>query len=118
MATTQLQTPEPSPSTPAPSATSNVLTFSSHPGLLQVIRGQDGEFSSKLVVLRGFLAGEMVTKIEGYSVVGAPRYTTVQVGVSTHVELNSDLVFMNVSQMIALAPPLSLSSFCLVLLHD
>jgi len=97
MATTQVQNPEPATSTAAPSATSNILEFSSHPGLLQVVRG-DGEFSSKLVVLKGFSAGDLMVKIEGYQVVNAPRYTTVQVGVSTHIELNSDLVFMNVRE--------------------
>jgi hypothetical protein len=72
------------------------IVFNSHPGLLEVKLGESAEdYSSKLVTLKPFKRGDMICKLDNYTLVNAPRYTTVQVGVNTHVELHSDLVYMN-----------------------
>ncbi|KAG0292743.1 hypothetical protein BGZ98_002477 [Dissophora globulifera] len=64
-----------------------------HPGLFEVVYAE-GEYNSRLVASRSYAKGELLCKIEG-TTLGPKRYTTVQVGESEHIELNSDLVFMN-----------------------
>lgn len=66
-----------------------------HPGLFQVVRqGTPEQFSSKLVAELDFPKGSIVVDLKGLTP-GAKRYSSVQVSSTQHVELNSDLVFMN-----------------------
>ncbi|KAI9183276.1 hypothetical protein H9P43_004193 [Blastocladiella emersonii ATCC 22665] len=50
--------------------------------------------SSQLVTTRAYKKGEVIAKVEG-ATYAAKRYTTVQVGRESHVELNNDSVYMN-----------------------
>ncbi|RKO93896.1 hypothetical protein BDK51DRAFT_18365, partial [Blyttiomyces helicus] len=62
---------------------------------LQVVKsGTDGEFKSKLVTLTPVAKGGVVAKIEGQTK-AAKRWSSVQVSADEHIELNSDLIFMN-----------------------
>ncbi|KAF9360022.1 hypothetical protein BGX34_007998 [Mortierella sp. NVP85] len=54
----------------------------------------EGDYNSKLVASQSYKKGEIICQIEGTSP-GPKRYTSVQVGRDAHIELNSDLVFMN-----------------------
>ncbi|KAJ3013672.1 hypothetical protein HKX48_005626 [Thoreauomyces humboldtii] len=61
----------------------------------EVIRnGTDGDFKSKLVVTRSFQAGEVIASIEGFQE-AEKRWSSVQVSADTHIELGSQLVYMN-----------------------
>ncbi|KAL7752737.1 hypothetical protein RI367_001739 [Sorochytrium milnesiophthora] len=63
-----------------------------HPGLFHVVFGDN--LRSKLVADRAFAAGSVVAEIT--TATPAPkRYTSVQFDEHTHIELNSDLVYMN-----------------------
>ncbi|KAI1314751.1 hypothetical protein EDD11_001766 [Mortierella claussenii] len=64
-----------------------------HPGLFEVVYAE-GDYNSKLVACKPYAKGEIITKVEGVTS-GPKRYTSVQVGKDDHIELNSDLVFMN-----------------------
>ncbi|TEB29073.1 SET domain-containing protein, partial [Coprinellus micaceus] len=66
----------------------------SHQGL--IVKFQPGDFRSALVATRSFGPGELVARLEGLTR-GPKRYTSVQCGTGAkdHVELNSDLVFIN-----------------------
>ncbi|KAF9421789.1 hypothetical protein BGZ76_003934 [Entomortierella beljakovae] len=64
-----------------------------HPGLFEVVYAE-GDYNSKLVACRPYAKGEVICKVEGITR-GPKRYTSVQVGKEDHIELNSDLVFMN-----------------------
>ncbi|ORY95754.1 hypothetical protein BCR43DRAFT_493543 [Syncephalastrum racemosum] len=67
----------------------------SHPGQFHVHRqGPVEELSSKLVTDREFKKGDVIAKLEGLSP-GPKRHSSVQVSKTEHVELNSDLYFMN-----------------------
>ncbi|KAI9272437.1 hypothetical protein BY458DRAFT_455442 [Sporodiniella umbellata] len=67
----------------------------SHPTFFKVIRqGAPGEYSSKLVTERAFPKDSVVANLEGLTP-GEKRYTSVQVSETKHIELNSDLVYMN-----------------------
>lgn len=67
----------------------------SHPGIIQVVRqGTPEQFSSRIELLKGFDKGEVVVDLTGLTP-GPKRYSSVQVSATEHVELNSDLVFMN-----------------------
>ncbi|KAG1443872.1 hypothetical protein G6F56_010513 [Rhizopus delemar] len=67
----------------------------SHPTYFRVLRqGSPGEFSSKLVTERAFLEGSVIADLKGLTA-GEKRYSSVQISETEHVELNSDLVFMN-----------------------
>ncbi|KND00976.1 uncharacterized protein SPPG_04074 [Spizellomyces punctatus DAOM BR117] len=65
------------------------------PDRFEIVRsGADGDFKSKLVVLRPFQAKEVMAKIEGcYE--AFKRWSSVQISADKHIELNSELVFMN-----------------------
>jgi len=67
----------------------------SHPTLFLVEFGS-AEFDSCLRAQKSFKAGEIITRLEGLSK-GPKAYTSVQCGLGPddHVELNSDLVFVN-----------------------
>ncbi|KAI8092824.1 uncharacterized protein BX664DRAFT_277370 [Halteromyces radiatus] len=71
------------------------LPGDTHPGLLQVVRqGTPEQFSSKLVVQLDYAKGASVVDLKGLTP-GPKRYSSVQISATEHVELNSDLVFMN-----------------------
>ncbi|KAI9470602.1 MAG: hypothetical protein EXX96DRAFT_611793 [Benjaminiella poitrasii] len=66
-----------------------------HPNDFKVVRqGSPESFSSKLVAVRSFAKGSVIATLEGLTL-GAKRYSTVQISKDEHIELNSDLVFMN-----------------------
>ncbi|KDQ61598.1 hypothetical protein JAAARDRAFT_171909 [Jaapia argillacea MUCL 33604] len=68
----------------------------SYPGVFTVQFG-DGEFSSFLTGDVNFTAGQVLAPIEGITK-GPKAYTSVQCGPSSdedHIELNSDLVYIN-----------------------
>ncbi|KAL0090800.1 hypothetical protein J3Q64DRAFT_1014645 [Phycomyces blakesleeanus] len=66
-----------------------------HPGYFRIIRqGPPEAFSSKLVAERDYPKGSVIAPLEGLTF-GEKRYSSVQVSENEHVELNSDLVFMN-----------------------
>ncbi|KAI7908285.1 uncharacterized protein BX663DRAFT_26934 [Cokeromyces recurvatus] len=66
-----------------------------HPNDFKIVRqGPPESFSSKLVAVRPFAKGSIIATLEGLTP-GAKRYSTVQVSKDKHIELNSDLVFMN-----------------------
>ncbi|KAG9018898.1 hypothetical protein FRB90_008479 [Tulasnella sp. 427] len=67
----------------------------SHPTLFQV-DWQPGDFNSSLKAVRAFRQGETICPFEGLTF-GPKRYTSVQCGPGSedHVELNSDLVYVN-----------------------
>ncbi|CAO3611306.1 unnamed protein product [Cunninghamella blakesleeana] len=66
-----------------------------HPGIFEVKRqGTPEQFSSKLEIQLGFSKGSIVVDLKGLTP-GPKRYSSVQVSKTQHVELNSDLVFMN-----------------------
>ncbi|KAF9350695.1 hypothetical protein BGX26_011188 [Mortierella sp. AD094] len=64
-----------------------------HPGLFEVAYAE-GSFNSRLVASKDFKKDEVICKIEG-TTPGPKKYTTVQVSKDLHIELNSDLVFLN-----------------------
>ncbi|KAF9921233.1 hypothetical protein FBU30_008778 [Linnemannia zychae] len=64
-----------------------------HPGLFQVVYAE-GSFNSQLVASRDYKKDEVIVAIEG-TTPGPKKYTTVQVGRDQHIELNSDLVYLN-----------------------
>ncbi|KAI8597342.1 hypothetical protein EDD21DRAFT_385709 [Dissophora ornata] len=64
-----------------------------HPGLFEVLYAE-GDYNSKLVATRPYAKGEVICNVEG-TTPGPKKYTSVQVGKDEHIELNSDLVFMN-----------------------
>ncbi|KAJ3187751.1 hypothetical protein HDU85_006144 [Gaertneriomyces sp. JEL0708] len=66
-----------------------------YPERCEVVRnGSQGEFKSKLVAKVPIKAGESVAPIEGhYDAV--KRWSSVQIGIDRHIELNSELVYMN-----------------------
>ncbi|RXW20678.1 hypothetical protein EST38_g5181 [Candolleomyces aberdarensis] len=66
----------------------------SHNGL--VVQFVSGDFRSSLVAIRSYKAGELITPLEGLTK-GPKRYTSVQCGPGDkdHIELNSDLVYIN-----------------------
>ncbi|GAN02037.1 conserved hypothetical protein [Mucor ambiguus] len=67
----------------------------SHPGLFKVLRqGDPTSFSSKLVAERDFNKGETIADLTGLTP-GPKRYSSVQISATEHVELNSDLLYLN-----------------------
>ncbi|CAG7847530.1 SubName: Full=Uncharacterized protein {ECO:0000313/EMBL:CCA72457.1} [Serendipita indica DSM 11827] len=77
------------------SANATVSNAPSHPGVLFVER-LPGSFASRLVSLKPFKPGDVVARLEGLTV-GPKAYSSVQCGTGDdeHVELNSDLLYMN-----------------------
>ncbi|KAG0304157.1 hypothetical protein BGZ98_005860 [Dissophora globulifera] len=65
----------------------------SHPKLFEVLYAE-GSFNSQLVASTAFKKGDIICKIEG-TTPGPKKYTTVQVAKDLHMELHSDLVFLN-----------------------
>ncbi|OAQ36135.1 hypothetical protein K457DRAFT_132112 [Linnemannia elongata AG-77] len=64
-----------------------------HPGLFEVVYAE-GDYNSKLIACKAYAKGEIICPVEG-TTPGPKRYTSVQTGKDSHIELNSDLVFMN-----------------------
>ncbi|KAF9514064.1 hypothetical protein BS47DRAFT_1485297 [Hydnum rufescens UP504] len=65
----------------------------SHPDLFKV-HFQEGDYSSSLRAARSFKAGENICHIGGYPVT-SKTWRTVQSGIESHFELDSDLVYVN-----------------------
>jgi len=65
----------------------------SHPGLVEVKQGTSS-FSSYSTSLQDLARGSLFTKLDSTTPSSA-AYSTVQVGVEAHVELNSDLLYTN-----------------------
>ncbi|KAG0047168.1 hypothetical protein BGZ83_007740 [Gryganskiella cystojenkinii] len=65
----------------------------SHPGLFEVVYSE-GSFNSQLVASKDYHQGEIICDIQG-TTPGPKKYTTVQIARDLHIELNSDLVFLN-----------------------
>lgn len=81
----------------APEAYSDIIIAGkpTHPNDFKVIRqGSPEAFSSKLCAERAFSKGSVIAPLEGLTP-NAKRYSTVQISETKHIELNSDLVFMN-----------------------
>lgn len=60
----------------------------------RVVRGADKEYTSKLVASCPFKKGDILEVIKG-ATFGDKRYTTVQINEREHIELNSDIVYLN-----------------------
>ncbi|KAG2194721.1 hypothetical protein INT47_012092 [Mucor saturninus] len=70
-------------------------TSPSHPGLFKVVRQGDPEsFTSKLVAERDFAKDAVIVDLTGLTP-GPKRYSSVQISATDHVELNSDLLYLN-----------------------
>ncbi|KAG0196483.1 hypothetical protein BGX28_010077 [Mortierella sp. GBA30] len=67
-----------------------------HPGLFEVVYAE-GDYNSKLIACRDYSQGSIICLVEGvtFTAPGTKTYTSVQVANNEHIELNSDLVFMN-----------------------
>ncbi|KAI8636863.1 hypothetical protein BD408DRAFT_478376 [Parasitella parasitica] len=67
----------------------------SHPGLFKVLRQGDAtSFSNKLVAERDFRKGTTIADLACLTP-GPKRYSSVQISATEHVELNSDLLYLN-----------------------
>ncbi|KAF9939174.1 hypothetical protein BGZ67_009836 [Mortierella alpina] len=64
-----------------------------HPELFEVVHAE-GSFNSQLVACRDYKKGQVICDIQG-TTPGPKKYTTVQVSRDLHIELNSDLVYLN-----------------------
>ncbi|KAI9471391.1 hypothetical protein BDB00DRAFT_776872 [Zychaea mexicana] len=66
-----------------------------HPGYFRIVRqGTPEQYCSKLIAERDFPKGSVVAELKGLTP-GPKRYSSVQISKTEHIELNSDLVFMN-----------------------
>lgn len=74
---------------------SNKHKFVKHPEFQVVYGNKDGDLSSRLLSLKFFSKGDIVARLEGLSTAPEPTYRTLQFGPYEHVELNSDLVYLN-----------------------
>ncbi|KAJ3232978.1 hypothetical protein HDU78_006721 [Chytriomyces hyalinus] len=63
---------------------------------LKVIHSTSGDYTSSLVATRRFQPGQVIASFaDTLSLAPIKRYSTVQVSKHAHIELNSDLVYMN-----------------------
>ncbi|CDH51722.1 galactose-proton symport [Lichtheimia corymbifera JMRC:FSU:9682] len=70
-------------------------TKQSHPGYFRIVRqGTPEQYSSKLVAERDFPKGSVIAQLEGLTP-GPKAYSSVQISKTEHIELNSDLLYMN-----------------------
>ncbi|TXT05932.1 hypothetical protein VHUM_03693 [Vanrija humicola] len=87
--------------TPYPKPYNNETYKPTHPGRFRVVFDQSagaGEsFSSKLVAERDYAPGETLALLDNKSAAPVKAYSSVQYGAgpNDHLELNSDLLFMN-----------------------
>ncbi|CDU22181.1 uncharacterized protein SPSC_00811 [Sporisorium scitamineum] len=66
-----------------------------HPSLVQVIFN-NGSYNSHLISLQDFSKGDLISAFAPHADFAATKsYSTVQTGPSTHIELNSDLLYCN-----------------------
>ncbi|KAH8555657.1 hypothetical protein BGW37DRAFT_478069 [Umbelopsis sp. PMI_123] len=56
--------------------------------------GDPENFNSRLRVVRSFKKGDVIVSLEGLTA-GPKAYSSVQISETEHVELNSDLLYMN-----------------------
>ncbi|KAI8059992.1 uncharacterized protein B0P05DRAFT_574852 [Gilbertella persicaria] len=67
----------------------------SHPGLFSVVhQGESGSFSSRLIAERDFPKDSVIVDLKGLTP-GPKQYSSVQISPTEHVELNSDLLYLN-----------------------
>ncbi|KAJ3068373.1 hypothetical protein HDU98_008443 [Podochytrium sp. JEL0797] len=62
---------------------------------VQVITGTSGDFTSRLVSKVSFKPGQIVASMASATPTNLKKYSSVQTGPDSHVELNSDLLYMN-----------------------
>ncbi|KAI9344340.1 hypothetical protein BDR26DRAFT_911407 [Obelidium mucronatum] len=62
---------------------------------VQVIPGEKGDFTSRLVSKVSLKPGQILASMDAMTAAPEKRYSTVQTGPNSHVELNSDLLYMN-----------------------
>jgi hypothetical protein len=75
-----------------PSSTEHKPT---HPQSLRVEwNGAPENFKSRLVTVKSFKQGDVLATLEGLTA-GPKAYSSVQISEDEHVELNSDLLYMN-----------------------
>ncbi|KAI7901216.1 uncharacterized protein BX663DRAFT_531986 [Cokeromyces recurvatus] len=73
-----------------------MLAPPSHPGLFKVVhQGNSDSFTSKLVAECEFKKDQVIVDLKGLIVPGPKRYSSVQISANEHVELNSDLLYLN-----------------------
>jgi hypothetical protein len=65
-----------------------------HPELYTVVRDETTMYT-KLVAARSFRKGEIITPLENIERNKERRWTSVQIGKNSHIELTDELVFMN-----------------------
>ncbi|CBQ69673.1 conserved hypothetical protein [Sporisorium reilianum SRZ2] len=66
-----------------------------HPSLVQVVFN-NGSYNSHLISLQDLSKGELLSAFAPHADFAATKsYSTVQTGPSTHIELNSDLLYCN-----------------------
>ncbi|KAI0451548.1 hypothetical protein F5B21DRAFT_381715 [Xylaria acuta] len=80
-----------------PAETAGLLPAWVNPDLdrLMVIKKAEGNFQSWAESLVDLPAGAIFARITGVTTVSRPSWSSVQVGRNLHIELNSDLVFVN-----------------------
>ncbi|KAI9320696.1 hypothetical protein BX666DRAFT_1224943 [Dichotomocladium elegans] len=70
-------------------------TKQTHPGYFIIVRqGTPEQYSSKLVAERDFPLGSTIAELKGLTP-GPKAYSSVQISKTEHIELNSDLLYMN-----------------------
>ncbi|CAO3649591.1 unnamed protein product [Cunninghamella echinulata] len=72
--------------------------MSSHPGIFHVRKGDSDSFTSALIADQAFEKGQVIVNLEGLTP-GPKRYSSVQISPTEHVELNSDLLYLNHSSL-------------------
>ncbi|PWN19055.1 hypothetical protein BCV69DRAFT_284656 [Microstroma glucosiphilum] len=65
-----------------------------HPHLF-LVHFSPGDYNSSLVTQRPFARGETLAYMDSAERAPLKRYSTVQVGEESHIELNSDLLYIN-----------------------
>lgn len=67
-----------------------------HPGLIRVHRGSDPtSYDTHATSLVDLPAGALFSPINGWTPAASPTYATVQTGPNSHLNLNSDLLYIN-----------------------
>ncbi|KAI9105469.1 hypothetical protein DFS34DRAFT_599497 [Phlyctochytrium arcticum] len=76
--------------------TANMSVNIKYPNDVKIVHSdkEGGSFTSKLVVLKTKSAGDVIAPMEGITE-AVKRWSSVQISADTHIELNSELVYMN-----------------------